>query len=108
MEHEDHNNATNGTPVVLVFGQSNAATLYYSGALQDTLEAMDSDAEVVMVAQGATAVAHPDGAWNIITGDGTDAPGEMAVELLQTVEDLEGTDRYIACLLYTSPSPRDA
>ena len=96
MENDAHTTAMDGTPIVLIFGQSNAATLYYSGALQDTLEAMNSDAEVVMVARGATAVAHPDGAWNIITGDGEDTPGELAVELLQTVDDLEGTDQYIA------------
>ena len=87
-----------GTPIIVVFGQSNAGLLYSSSALQNKLEELGSDAQVILVAAGGVSVANPDGAWNIVTGDGFDAPGYLYTQLLAQVENIRLTtpDAYMA------------
>ena len=90
--------ASSRTPIFLVFGQSNAGLLSSSGGMQTALDAAGSGAVLLTVAGGGTSVAKPDGDWNIISGDGYDAPGDLFSDLLVAVDGakLMHPDAYIA------------
>jgi len=92
MPMDHHTPTADGTPIILVFGQSNAGLLYANNSLQDSLSEMGSDALVIGVAEGGTSVASPDGDWNIVDGDGSDEGGALYEELLQAVADAEAAD----------------
>ncbi len=98
MDHGDHTPNPDGTPIVLVFGQSNAGLLERSNALQEDLAELGSDAMVVGVHDGGVSVAAPGGEWNVVTGDGVDAPGRLYTELLNTIAQVRSDtpDAYIA------------
>lgn len=86
-----------GTPIVFILGQSNAEILFYNGAVQESLSNLEIDARIVLVAAGGESVARPDGAWNVVTGDGADNPGWLYTEFLETYNDLkiETSNAYI-------------
>jgi len=87
-----------GTPIILVFGQSNAGFMHNSRALEEAIAKMGIEAKQIIVAGGGQSVSQVDGAWNIVTDDGEDALGESYTALLETVaQELENDpDAYIA------------
>jgi len=87
-----------GTPIILVFGQSNAGLLNNTRQLTE----MGGTAKEVAVFGGGQSVAHADGAWNLVLGDGEDAQGESYMRLLETMAQVfdETPDAYIASAVW--------
>ena len=75
------------TAILLILGQSNASNLYYSDTLQAALSQTGHAVEIVGVHGGGLSIARPDGAWNIVVGDGSDTPGSSYVDLLASVDE---------------------
>ena len=87
-----------GTPIVLILGQSNASNLSSSNSLINAVTDSGVDAIQVNVSGGGESVSRADGAWNLVQGDGEDAQGASYVRLLETMAQIfeETPDAYIA------------
>ncbi len=70
-----------GQPTTMIFGQSNAGFLLGGDDLEDEIIARGGTAFEIGNGPGSTLATSPDGAWNILTGDGTDTPGTGYTDL---------------------------
>ena len=86
------------TPIILIFGQSNAAFLDNSQALEGAIEAQGGTVLEVGVHGGSQSAALPGGHWNIIDDDGDATGGSSYTRLLETMERVlaDNPDSYIA------------
>ena len=76
---------TTGSPVVLIFGQSNGGALATSDSMMKAAAKLGVTVTELNLNKGASLAATADAPWNIQVGDGHDAPGEMYTRLITEV-----------------------